>query len=121
MVLSLPLPPPRYPLHLGRATYKFASFWNRGHTYRVLQDSVSEFWRQQEAAAAEEEQALLRCSSSLKDGHVHGDDSLAGAASRAIDRVEEKEDEEEDEAKPFIHHKLLEPVTTVSWGKRERG
>ncbi|CAI7807283.1 unnamed protein product, partial [Closterium sp. NIES-54] len=50
-----PLPSPD-----GRVKYKFASFWNRGHAMRLLQEAIAEFWKMEEAAALEEEQDRLR-------------------------------------------------------------
>ncbi|CAI7928697.1 unnamed protein product [Closterium sp. NIES-54] len=41
-----PLPSPD-----GRVKYKFASFWNRGHAMRLLQEVIAEFWKMEEAAA----------------------------------------------------------------------
>ncbi|CAI5981791.1 unnamed protein product [Closterium sp. NIES-64] len=35
----------------SRVKYKFASFWNRGHAMRLLQEAIAEFWKTEEAAA----------------------------------------------------------------------
>ncbi|CAI5500640.1 unnamed protein product [Closterium sp. Naga37s-1] len=88
-----PLPSPD-----GRVKYKFASFWNRGHAMRLLQEAIAEFWKMEEAAALEEEQDRLRAIS-MRDGAVEGL-SFRGAASEAK--------EEEKEKQPFLDLTVLE-------------
>ncbi|CAI7812662.1 unnamed protein product, partial [Closterium sp. NIES-53] len=100
-----PLPSPD-----GRVKYKFASFWNRGHAMRLLQEAIAEFWKMEEAAALEEEQDRLRAIS-MRDGAVEGL-SFRGAASEAA--------EEEKEKQPFLdltvlEHLLQTPGTSAPW------
>ncbi|KAG2644612.1 hypothetical protein PVAP13_2KG375525 [Panicum virgatum] len=52
----------------GRVRYKFASFWNRNHTFRALQRAVKNFKMMIEAEKQERAQSALRAhSSSRKD------------------------------------------------------
>ncbi|CAI6010166.1 unnamed protein product, partial [Closterium sp. NIES-65] len=88
-----PLPSPD-----GRVKYKFASFWNRGHAMRLLQEAIAEFWKTEEAAALEEEQDRLRAIS-MRDGALEGL-SFRGAALEAA--------EEEKEKQPFLDLTVLE-------------
>ncbi|CAI5495246.1 unnamed protein product [Closterium sp. Naga37s-1] len=88
-----PLPSPD-----GRVKYKFASFWNRGHAMRLLQEAIAEFWKTEEAAALEEEQDRLRAIS-MRDGALEGL-SFRGPASEAA--------EEEKEKQPFLDLTVLE-------------
>ncbi|GJP48351.1 hypothetical protein CLOM_g7651 [Closterium sp. NIES-68] len=87
-----PLPSPD-----GRVKYKFASFWNRGHAMRLLQEAIAEFWKMEEAAALEEEQDRLRANS-MKDGALEGVSSR-GAAEAA-----------EEEKQPFLDLSVLESL-----------
>ncbi|XP_019189176.1 PREDICTED: BAG-associated GRAM protein 1-like isoform X3 [Ipomoea nil] len=54
----------------GRVRYKFASFWNRNNTLRVLQRAVKNYHAMLEAEKREREQSALRAhSSSIKGGN----------------------------------------------------
>uniref|UniRef100_J3MZ84 C2 domain-containing protein n=2 Tax=Oryza brachyantha TaxID=4533 RepID=J3MZ84_ORYBR len=50
----------------GRVRYKFASFWNRNHTYRALQRAVKNFHTMIEAEKQERAQSALRAHSSSR-------------------------------------------------------
>uniref|UniRef100_A0A0D9XFP2 C2 domain-containing protein n=1 Tax=Leersia perrieri TaxID=77586 RepID=A0A0D9XFP2_9ORYZ len=50
----------------GRVRYKFASFWNRNHTFRALQRAVKNFHTMIEAEKQERAQSALRAHSSSR-------------------------------------------------------
>ncbi|XP_044950279.1 BAG-associated GRAM protein 1 [Hordeum vulgare subsp. vulgare] len=50
----------------GRVRYKFASFWNRNHTFRALQRAVKNFHAMIEAEKQERAQSALRALSSSR-------------------------------------------------------
>ncbi|CAN6225118.1 unnamed protein product [Urochloa humidicola] len=50
----------------GRVRYKFASFWNRNHTFRALQRAVKNFQMMIEAEKQERAQSALRAHSSSR-------------------------------------------------------
>ncbi|XP_066397555.1 BAG-associated GRAM protein 1-like [Miscanthus floridulus] len=50
----------------GRVRYKFASFWNRNHTFRALQRAVKNFKMMIEAEKQERAQSALRAHSSSR-------------------------------------------------------
>ncbi|KAF8780816.1 hypothetical protein HU200_000762 [Digitaria exilis] len=50
----------------GRVRYKFASFWNRNHTFRALQRAVKNFQTMIEAEKQERAQSALRAHSSSR-------------------------------------------------------
>ncbi|KAL6655244.1 hypothetical protein ACP70R_006070 [Stipagrostis hirtigluma subsp. patula] len=50
----------------GRVRYKFASFWNRNHTFRALQRAVNNFQTMIEAEKQERAQSALRAHSSSR-------------------------------------------------------
>ncbi|KAL6846767.1 hypothetical protein ACP4OV_024215 [Aristida adscensionis] len=50
----------------GRVRYKFASFWNRNHTFRALQRAVNHFKMMIEAEKQERAQSALRAHSSSR-------------------------------------------------------
>ncbi|XP_062198923.1 BAG-associated GRAM protein 1-like isoform X2 [Phragmites australis] len=50
----------------GRVRYKFASFWNRNHTFRALQRAVKNFQTMIEAEKQERAQSALRALSSSR-------------------------------------------------------
>ncbi|KAJ1703730.1 hypothetical protein LUZ63_003509 [Rhynchospora breviuscula] len=52
----------------GKVRYKFASFWNRNHTYRALQKAVKKYHAMLEAEKQELAQSALRAHSSSTRG-----------------------------------------------------
>ncbi|VAI19900.1 unnamed protein product [Triticum turgidum subsp. durum] len=55
-----------YIIFAGRVRYKFASFWNRNHTFRALQRAVKNFHAMIEAEKQERAQSALRALSSSR-------------------------------------------------------
>ncbi|GAQ87567.1 C2 domain-containing protein [Klebsormidium nitens] len=70
----------------GRAKYKFASFWNRNHAWRVLQRSKKAYHELEKQQAHEERGTLLRASS-LRDMTSAAAEAVAASPEVTLERL----------------------------------
>ncbi|KAF7805311.1 BAG-associated GRAM protein 1 isoform X1 [Senna tora] len=79
----------------GRVRYKFASFWNRNHTFRNLQRTAKNFHEMLEAEKKENAESELRAHSSSVRGN------------KILDKVPEENVEKRGKSQPFVKEEAL--------------
>eukprot|EP00850_Spirogloea_muscicola_P021793 SM000262S09872 [mRNA] locus=s262:127906:134118:+ [translate_table: standard] len=89
----------------GRAKYKFASFWNRNHTLRLLQKAVADYTTMEQAEVQEAEQSLMRAQSGRMDLDIELDGALV-TVPRSPPRSKA--------VQPFLNHEVLQPLVSDS-------
>eukprot|EP00850_Spirogloea_muscicola_P000883 SM000003S11128 [mRNA] locus=s3:1164169:1170142:+ [translate_table: standard] len=89
----------------GRAKYKFASFWNRNHTLRLLQKAVADYATMEQVEVQEAEQSLMRAQS----GRVDLDFELDGALATLP-----RSPPQSKPVQPFLSHEVLQPLVSDS-------
>eukprot|EP00850_Spirogloea_muscicola_P014207 SM000100S09434 [mRNA] locus=s100:355413:361421:- [translate_table: standard] len=89
----------------GRAKYKFASFWNRNHSLRLLQKAVADYATMEQAEVQEAEQSLMRARSGRVDLHTELDGALVKLP-RSPPRSKP--------VQPFLSHEVLQPLVSDS-------
>ncbi|KAJ3678179.1 hypothetical protein LUZ60_001982 [Juncus effusus] len=89
----------------GKVRYKFASFWNRNHTYRALQKAVKNYHAMLQAEKQEWAQSALRANSS----------SMKRMSRRISEAPQANDIVPPGKTQPFIKEEVLVPILNVTF------